>query len=184
MDAWKSLLTLLAVLNPVGVIPFFIHFTAKLTPAQRRRTVWLSTLTVLLVIATSALAGLQILRFFGISIASFQVGGGILLLINAVQMLNAEPADSKAAELDEVGQKIDAGDSVAISPLTIPLITGPATISTMIIYAEKSRGWGDQAMLVGYGVAGAAATFACRDERVRCGVDAVSRGARVRCHRR
>lgn len=161
MDALKSLLTLLAVLNPVGVIPFFIHFTAKLTPAQRRRTIWLSTLTVLLVIATSALAGLQILRFFGISIASFQVGGGVLLLINAVQMLNAEPADSKAAELDEAGQKIDAGDSVAISPLTIPLITGPATISTMIIYAERSRGWGDQAMLVGYGVAGAAATFVC-----------------------
>lgn len=161
MDAWKSLLTLLAVLNPIGVIPFFIHFTAKLTPAQRRRTVWLSTLTVLLVIAASALAGLQILRFFGISIASFQVGGGVLLLINAVQMLNAEPADSKAAELDEAGQKIDAGDSVAISPLTIPLITGPATISTMIIYAEKSRGWGDQAVLVGYGFVGAAATFAC-----------------------
>ena len=161
MDALKSLLTLLAVLNPVGVIPFFIHFTAKLTPAQRRRTIWISALTVLLVIGASALAGLQILRFFGISIASFQVGGGILLLINSVQMLNAEPADSKAADLDAAGQKIDAGDSVAVSPLTIPLITGPATISTMIIYAEKSQGWGDQAILVGYGFVGAAATFVC-----------------------
>lgn len=161
MDALKSLLTLLAVLNPVGVIPFFIHFTAKLTPAQRRRTVWISAVTVLLVISASALAGLQILRFFGISIASFQVGGGVLLLINSVQMLNAEPADSKAADLSEAGQKIDAGDSVAVSPLTIPLITGPATISTMIIYAEKSTGFADQALLVGYGVVGALATFVC-----------------------
>ena len=74
MELLKPLLTLLAVLNPVGVIPFFIHFTTNLTPAQRQRTIWVSTLTVFLVIAASALAGLQLLRFFGISIASFQVG--------------------------------------------------------------------------------------------------------------
>jgi multiple antibiotic resistance protein len=161
MDTLKPLLTLLAVLNPIGVIPFFIHFTANLTPAQRQRTIWVSTVTVFLVIAASALAGLQLLRFFGISIASFQVGGGILLLINAVQMLNAEPADSSSRDLSEASQKVDAGDSVAVSPLAVPLITGPATISTMIIYAEKSRELADQALLVGYAVVGAVATFAC-----------------------
>ena len=161
MDTLKPLLTLLAVLNPIGVIPFFIHFTANLTPAQRQRTIWVSTVTVFLVIAASALAGLQLLRFFGISIASFQVGGGILLLINAVQMLNAEPADSSSRDLSEASQKVDAGDSVAVSPLAVPLITGPATISTMIIYAEKSRELADQALLVGYAVVGAIATFAC-----------------------
>jgi multiple antibiotic resistance protein len=161
MDTLKPLLTLLAVLNPIGVIPFFIHFTANLTPAQRQRTIWVSTVTVFLVIAASALAGLQLLRFFGISIASFQVGGGVLLLINAVQMLNAEPADSSSRDLSEASQKVDAGDSVAVSPLAVPLITGPATISTMIIYAEKSRGLADQALLVGYAVVGGVATFAC-----------------------
>jgi len=161
MDTLKPLLTLLAVLNPIGVIPFFIHFTAGLTPAQRGRTIWVSTLTVFLVIAASALAGLQLLRFFGISIASFQVGGGVLLLINAVQMLNAEPADSRSSDLSAANQKIDAGDSVAVSPLAVPLITGPATISTMVIYAEKSQGLADQALLVGYALVGALATFAC-----------------------
>jgi len=161
MDTLKPLLTLLAVLNPIGVIPFFIHFTSRLTPAQRQRTIWVSTLTVFLVIAASALAGLQLLRFFGISIASFQVGGGVLLLINAVQMLNAEPADSRSSDLTEANQKVDAGDSVAVSPLAVPLITGPATISTMVIYAEKSHGFADQALLVGYAVVGAVATFAC-----------------------
>ncbi len=161
MDVLKPLLTLLAVLNPIGVIPFFIHFTSRLSPAQRRRTTWIVTGTVFLVIAASALGGLQLLRFFGISIASFQVGGGVLLLINAVQMLNAEPADSSTRELDAANRKLDAGDSVAVSPLAVPLITGPATISTMIIYAEKSRGLADQALLVGYAVVGALATFAC-----------------------
>ncbi|MEY4033856.1 MAG: hypothetical protein RL492_1050 [Verrucomicrobiota bacterium] len=161
MDVLKPLLTLLAVLNPIGVIPFFIHFTSRLTPAQRQRTIWVSTLTVFLVIASSALAGLQLLRFFGISIASFQVGGGVLLLINAVQMLNAQPADSSSSDLNQATEKLDAGDSVAVSPLAVPLITGPATISTMVIYAEKSHGFGDQALLVGYAAVGALATFAC-----------------------
>ena len=161
MDQLKPLLTLLAVLNPIGVIPFFIHFTSRLTPAQRRRTIWVSSLTVLIVISASALAGLQILRFFGISIASFEVGGGVLLLINAVQMLNAEPADSSGRDINDATQKIDAGDSVAVSPLAVPLLTGPATISTMIIYAEKAAGWTDQAVLVGYGVVGAVTTALC-----------------------
>jgi multiple antibiotic resistance protein len=161
MDVLKPLLTLLAVLNPIGVIPFFIHFTSRLSPAQRYRTTWIVTGTVFLVIAASALGGLQLLRFFGISIASFQVGGGVLLLINAVQMLNAEPADSSTRELDAANRKLDAGDSVAVSPLAVPLITGPATISTMIIYAEKSQGLADQALLVGYAAVGALATFAC-----------------------
>lgn len=161
MDPLKQLITLLAVLNPVGVIPFFIHFTRNLNPAQRRRTLWVSALTVFAVIATSALAGLRLLEFFGISLASFQVGGGILLLINAVQMLNAEPADSNPREVAAASQRVDAGDSVAVSPLTIPLLTGPATISTMVIYAQQARAWSDTAVLVSYGVAGGAVTYAC-----------------------
>ena len=161
VDPLKQLITVLAVLNPVGVVPFFIHFTRNLNPAQRRRTVWVSALTVFAVIAVSALAGLRLLEFFGISLASFQVGGGILLLINAVQMLNAEPADSNPREVAAASQRVDAGDSVAVSPLTIPLLTGPATISTMVIYAQQSAGWVDTARLVAYGAAGGLATFAC-----------------------
>lgn len=159
MDPIKQLVTLVAVLNPIGVIPFFIHFTRELNPAQRRRTVWVCSLTVFAVIATSALAGLRILDFFGISLASFQVGGGVLLLINAVQMLNAEPADSSPRDVAAASRKVSAGDSVAVSPLAIPLLTGPATLSTMIIYSQQARGAGDLALLVGYGAVGAAATF-------------------------
>ena len=159
MDPLKQLITLIAVLNPVGVIPFFIHFTRGLNPAQRHRTVWVCALTVFAVIAVSALAGLRLLEFFGISLASFQVGGGVLLLINAVQMLNAEPADSNPREVAAASEKLDAGDSVAVSPLTIPLLTGPATLSTMVIYSQQARGAADLALLVGYGAVGAAATF-------------------------
>jgi multiple antibiotic resistance protein len=72
--------------------------------------------------------------------------------VSALQMLNAQPAESRSADLSEGSDKVDAGDSIAIVPLTIPLLTGPATISTMVIYAEKTRHWWQLAILVGYGV--------------------------------
>jgi multiple antibiotic resistance protein len=76
----------------------------------------------------------------------------MLLLVSALQMLNAQQAESRSDDLREGSDKADAGDSIAIVPLTIPLLTGPATISTMVIYAEKTRHWWQLAILVGYGV--------------------------------
>jgi multiple antibiotic resistance protein len=152
MDLLKPLIALLAIVNPIGVIPFFIHFTQGFDRLSRRNTIRVAAISTSVVIAMSALGGLQIIEFFGISLASFQVGGGMLLLISSLQMLNAQPAESRKEDLHEGGDKADAGASIAIVPLTIPLLTGPATISTMIIYADKTRHWWQLGVLVGYGV--------------------------------
>jgi len=159
MDLLKPLIALLAIVNPIGAVPFFIHFTQTFSREERKRTIRISAFTAFAVIALSALAGLRIIEFFGISIASFQVGGGLLLLISAVSMLNAQPAESKPHDVAEGRQKIEDGASIAVVPLTIPLLTGPATISTMVIYAERTRHWWELAVLVGYGVVVGAATF-------------------------
>ena len=152
MDIVKPLIALLAIVNPIGVIPFFIHFTQGFTREQRRHTIRVASISAFVVIAVSALAGLKIIEFFGISLASFQVGGGLLLLMSALQMLNAQPAESRKGDLADGTTKADAGASIAIVPLTIPLLTGPATISTMVIYADKTRHWWQLGVLVGYGI--------------------------------
>ena len=152
MDIYKPLIALLAIVNPIGVVPFFIHFTQSLSPLQRRRTARVAAFSAFVVISVSAVAGLRIIDFFGISLASFEVGGGTLLLISSLQMLNAKPADSGAETVQEGNDKLDAGASIAVVPLTIPLLTGPATISTVVIYTEKTRHWWEHAVLVGYGV--------------------------------
>ncbi len=152
MELFKPLLALLAIVNPIGAIPFFIHFTEGFTREQRKRTIRVSAFSAFLVISISALAGLKIIEFFSISLASFQVGGGTLLLISALQMLNAQPAETRQEDLSEGEHKVDAGDSIAVVPLTIPLLTGPATISTMVIYADKTHHWWELGALVGYGL--------------------------------
>ena len=152
MDLYKPLIALLAIVNPIGVIPFFIHSTQGFDRRQRQRTIRIAAISACVVISVSALAGLQIIEFFGISLASFQVGGGLLLLMSALQMLNAQPAESRKDDLSDGGERADAGASIAIVPLTIPLLTGPATISTMVIYAEKTKHWWQLGVLVLYGV--------------------------------
>lgn len=159
MDIYKPLVALLAIVNPIGVVPFFIHFTQNFTREQRQHTMRVSALTAFIVIAVSAVAGLKIIEFFGISIASFQVGGGCLLLISSLQMLNAQPAEARKEDVSEGANKVDAGASIAVVPLTIPLLTGPATISTMVIYAEKTRSVWELGVLCGYGIVVALVTY-------------------------
>jgi multiple antibiotic resistance protein len=160
---FKPLITLLAIVNPLAIVPFFIHYTQGFSAAQRQRTIAVSTFSCFTVIATSALAGLHILDFFGISLASFQVGGGMLLLTSALNMLNAQPAEAKASthEMEDGAEKAAMGASIAVVPLTIPLLTGPATMSTMVIYAEKAKTFWQMGTLVGYGVVIALATALC-----------------------
>jgi multiple antibiotic resistance protein len=159
----KPLITLLAIVNPLAIVPFFIHYTHGFSIAQRKRTIWIASFTAFLVIATSALLGLQILEFFSISLASFQVGGGMLLLISSMNMLNAQPAEAKAStnEMEEGAEKAAMGASIAVVPLTIPLLTGPATMSTVVIYAEKAKTFFQLGTLVAYGVVIGLATALC-----------------------
>ena len=160
---FKPLIALLAIVNPLAIVPFFIHYTQGFSEKQRQATVRTAALSSFCVIAVCALLGLQILEFFSISLQSFQVGGGMLLLISAMNMLNAQPAEAKPAtnEFDEGAEKAATGSSIAVVPLTIPLLTGPAAMSTVVIYADRAQSIWQHAALVGYGVVIAAATFVC-----------------------
>jgi multiple antibiotic resistance protein len=155
----KPLITLLAIVNPLAIVPFFIHYTQGFSEKQKRRTVVVAGMSSFAVIAASALLGLQILEFFSISLASFQVGGGMLLLTSALAMLNAQPAEAKATqdEMDDAATRA----SIAVVPLTIPLLTGPATMSTVVIYADRAQTFWQHAALVGYGLVIALATMVC-----------------------
>ncbi|QCB47409.1 MarC family protein [Hydrogenophaga sp. PAMC20947] len=157
---FKPLITLLAIVNPLAIVPFFIHYTQGFSSAQRKRTILTASFSAFVVIAICAILGLQILEFFGISLASFQVGGGLLLLTSALSMLNAQPAEAKVTQ-EEMDDASAARTSVAVVPLTIPLLTGPAAMSTVVIYADQAKTFFQHAALVGYGVVIALATAVC-----------------------
>lgn len=158
----KPLITLVAIVNPLAIVPFFIHYTQGFDEAQRRQTIRSAAISTCIVIAACALLGLQVLEFFNISLESFQVGGGLLLLLSAMNMLNARPAEDRpnTGTLEAGAEKAAMGNSIAVVPLTIPLLTGPAAMSTVVIYADRANGVWQHITLMGYGVVVAAAVWA------------------------
>ncbi len=139
MSEWAYLLkisiALFAIVNPIGGVPIFVSATEGWTKPQRTRAIKIISITVFSVLLMSAFLGDKILDFFGISIPSFQVGGGILLLLMAVSMMQGHSSphitDANHIAVDQ--------DAVAIVPLSIPLLAGPGAISSMIIAAQQNN---------------------------------------------
>lgn len=150
METLKSFISLLALINPIGAIPFFISLTLSQTEAEKRRTGKIAAMSVAIVIGISALVGQQIIAFFGISVASLQVGGGIIMLLMAVSMVHAQTSHTRATPEEE--GEAEAKASIAVVPLAIPLLTGPGSISTVVVYAGKAQHWYELLFLCGIGV--------------------------------
>ena len=137
-DLIKLTVALAAIVDPFASIPVFLSTTDGYTQAERRRVTQVVAITVFCVLAVAALIGTQVLRFFGISIPSFLIAGGILLLLMAISMLQAKESGIRQTpdEAEEASEK----DAVAVVPLGIPLLAGPGAISTMIIATHHSEG--------------------------------------------
>lgn len=149
MDLLKSFISLLALINPVGAVPFFLSLTAQQTDDERRRTIRIASVSVFCVMTVTALLGQQIINFFGISVGSLEVGGGIIMLLMAINMLNAQIGNTRSTP--EERHEAELKDNIAVVPLAIPLLTGPGSISTVIIYAANARHWYERAGLVAIG---------------------------------
>ncbi|CDY75757.1 Imidazole glycerol phosphate synthase amidotransferase subunit [Caballeronia glathei] len=157
MDLFKSFISLLALINPVGAIPFFLSLTQQQSSIEKRNTIRVASISVFCVIAVTALLGQQIIEFFGISVASFEVGGGIIMLLMALNMLNAQVGNARSTP--EERMEAEEKNNVAVVPLAIPLLTGPGSISTVIVYSANSHHWYDRLGLIVIGAVIAALCF-------------------------
>jgi multiple antibiotic resistance protein len=151
MNEYTSLLkvaiALLAIVNPVGCLPIFISATSGWKKAERARTARTVAITVLIVLSVSAFIGESILDFFGITIPSFQVGGGILLLLIAISMMHGKQGGTR--QTPEEAEDMSEREVIAIVPLSIPLLAGPGAISSMILTAQQHPGfWGHISLVI------------------------------------
>lgn len=132
----KFAISLLSVLNPFGAIPMFLTMTRSSSEIEIKKISTSCSWAVSITILVSVIMGHWILQFFGISIASFRVGGGILIGVMGLQMLHARPVNSKLRQDELENQNVE---EIGIVPLAIPLLSGPATISTSMIHAEHFK---------------------------------------------
>ena len=136
----KAFVGLVAVTNPIGAIPIFISLTPNEGIEDRHVIARTTATSVTLILLIALMAGEFVLDFFGISISSFRVGGGILILLMAISMLHARlsPTVHTKAEAEES----DSKESIAVVPLAIPLLAGPGAISAVVLDAHKGTGIG------------------------------------------
>ena len=133
MDFWNEYVrfftALFVILDPFAVIPIFLTLTVGYTQVERARIVLRAALTVAGVLLVSAVFGEAILTGLGTSLASFRVGGGLILVLMALVMLHGQ-SNREAIDLTD-------RDAIAIVPLAIPLMAGPGAISTVIIETHR-----------------------------------------------
>jgi len=139
----KILVALLAVINPLGAIPIFITLTPNEALEARQKIAKTASLSATLILLVALFAGEWMLAFFGISVSSFRVGGGILILLMAVSMLQAQL--SPTVQTKEEAEESDRKQDIAIVPFATPLLAGPGAMSTVVLEAHKASGVGHYA---------------------------------------
>ena len=144
-DYLRFTVTLTAVVDPFLAVPFFLSFTAARSDAERRVLARVVSTTVFAVLAVAVFVGEGLLAAIGASLPAFRVGGGLVLLLMALAMLNAQAGGVRQSR-DEA-RELEAGEVSGVVPLAIPLLAGPGAISTSIIAAEAG-GLAHQAMVV------------------------------------
>ncbi len=132
----KSFVALVAIVNPIGIVPIFLALTTNDSEKERKHTAHITAFSVGMILLLAAFAGEAILGFFGINIPSFRVGGGILVLLMAISMLQAK--QGRIRQSPSEAEYAEEKENVAVVPLAIPLMAGPGAISLAIIHGHQA----------------------------------------------
>lgn len=133
-DSMKLMISMMSILNPIGVIPIFLSMTESFPERKVRAIATSCAATVAITLILSLIAGKKVLGIFSISVDSFTIGGGFLIFTMAMEMIKARRPSTKMNK-EEV-EEMEANE-IGIVPLAIPLISGPGSISTAIIYSNR-----------------------------------------------
>lgn len=134
------------LINPLGSMPVFLTMTSKLSKKERNKTAFKAVLTAFITLMIFALGGQMLFDFFGISVNSFRVVGGIIFFVMGYDMLNARFSNFKSIPQGRVKEYVD---DVSVTPLGIPMIAGPGSITNSIVLMEDSTGWVLKVVLIG-----------------------------------
>jgi len=131
--------SLFVIVDPIATVPAYLAMTARDTMGQRLRMARTACLVMAGILMGFALAGRWLFSLLGITLPAIQVAGALVLLLVALDMLRAQrsPVQETAAETAEGATK----DDIAITPLAIPMLAGPAAISTVILLDAQAASW-------------------------------------------
>ena len=128
--------TLFAVINPLGITPIFVAMTEKYDSETRSKIARKGIITGSMILIVFTLLGSIIFQFYGITVEAFQIMGGVIFFRSGMRMLDAKVGRSRTTESER--EEFRDTDEIAISPIGVPLITGPGAITGVVILSGKA----------------------------------------------
>ena len=132
----SAFVTLFVVIDPIGLVPLFIVLTRNMTHERRRRIGWRALVIAAALLTIFGLGGEAILTGIGISLPAFQIAGGLLLFLTALDMLFERRTERREGQTRDDPAR-DDGDDPSVFPLATPLLAGPGALASMILLVGK-----------------------------------------------
>lgn len=138
--------TIFVIVDPIATVPAFLAMTARDSVAVRLRMARVACLTATGLLMGAVFIGQHLYQYFGVTLPAFQIAGALVLLLVAMDMLQA-----KRSPVQETLDETEAGtrkEDVAITPLAIPMLAGPAAITTVILLESQATSWTQRGILL------------------------------------
>ncbi|MBY8268206.1 YchE family NAAT transporter [Vibrio fluvialis] len=137
---------MVAAVNPVGIMPIFVSLTGHMTPDEKKKTARTANVAVAVILITALLGGQMLLDMFSISLDSFRVAGGLLLLSIAFSMMSGKLGEDKQNKQEK--SEYISREQIGVVPLAMPLMAGPGAISSTIVYGSRYPAMMDTAGII------------------------------------
>jgi len=132
-----TLAALISVMNPIGTVPIFVGLTKEYIVSDRNRIAFWTSFNVFIILIISFFLGKYILVFFGITLNSLKIAGGLIITLSGFSLLKGEFVKHKGMKKEKVKKDIKTRSDISLTPLALPMIAGPGTISLLITYNQE-----------------------------------------------
>jgi len=137
-----------SVMNPLGTVPVFVGLTQDYSLKEQRRTALLTAINTFSILLISFYIGNYLLSFFGISLNSLKIAGGIIIVSSGFALLTGSFNKHKGMEEKAIQNEMKTRQSVSLTPLAIPMLAGPGTISLLISMKSQHSLLQEQILIV------------------------------------
>lgn len=127
---------LFSVLNPIGTVPIFVGLTQDYDKKERSKVSLLTAINVFIILIISFFVGQYVLSFFGITITALRIAGGIIIASSGFSLLNGKFSKNRGID-KKVEEDIQMRNSIALTPLAMPMLAGPGSISLLIAFYQE-----------------------------------------------
>lgn len=128
---------LFSIINPLGTVPIFVGLTQDEEAKERKKTALLTAINVLVILLISFFIGKYLLQFFGISLNSLRIAGGLIIVSSGFALLTGRFAKHKGMKNKRVQRDLSQRERFSLTPLAIPMLAGPGSISLLITFQQE-----------------------------------------------